>query len=71
MRLFESKKLNNNQMRALYGGARCTNDSKGNASDFVDNCGWTHYGNCDPNTEDGARVSADTGNILDAVSENQ
>lgn len=61
MKLFESKKLDNSQMRALYGGARCTTN-EGKTNDFVDNCGWTHYGDCSPNTEDGARVAANSNN---------
>lgn len=55
MKLFESKKLNNNQTRSLYGGANCTDiDKNGVAHDFRDDCGWTHYDNCNtPATGDG------------------
>jgi hypothetical protein len=47
MRLFESKKLDNSQMRSLYGGAKCTDiDKNGVAHDFRDDCGKTHYDDC-------------------------
>jgi hypothetical protein len=55
MKLFESKKMTNSHMRALYGGGKVT----GMGDDYVDDAGKTTNKDCST-AQDAPRVAAST-----------